>query len=145
VVGRIDDEHVPGELRPREALRHDSVARRQRRLQVLGQPRIVQQRLGLVVARHQPGVVAIDERDLVQCTELADLGEKRVRVILVVRPPRLERLLRRLHDFRRLSPRPTAHGATVPAGSLRNYGHLANASSGCGIAALTPLRSVPKE
>ena len=87
VVGRVDGEHVPGQRRAGQALGDDLAAAGQRGVHVLGQPRVVQRRPGLLVADDQPGRVPVGERDLVHRAGRADLREQRERVVAVVGHP----------------------------------------------------------
>ena len=91
VVRRVDDEHVPGQRRPRKALGDDLSAARQRGVHVLGQPRVVQRRPGLLVTDDQPGRVPVGEGDLVYRPGGPHLREQRERVVAVVVTPRVER------------------------------------------------------
>ena len=93
VVRRVDGEHVPGELGPREALGHDPAVQGERGVHVLGEPGVVERLAGLVVTHHQPGVVAVGQGDVVHRAELPDLGEEREGVVAVEGAPGAERRL----------------------------------------------------
>jgi hypothetical protein len=82
--GGVDGEHVPGQRRAGQALRDDLAALRQRGVQVLGQPRVVERRAGLVVADDQPRGVPIGQPYLVHRAGRAHLCEQRERVVPVV-------------------------------------------------------------
>ena len=87
VVGWVDGEHVPGERRSGQALGHDTGARRQGGVHVLGEPRVVECGQRLFVAGHQPGAVPVGQCHRMHRAEPADLGEHRERVVEVVGPP----------------------------------------------------------
>ena len=97
MIGRVDAEHVPGERRAGQALGDHAAVRRHRRVHVLGQPRVLQRDAGLLVAAHQPRAVPVGQGDRVHRTELADAGEQRERVVLVVCAPRRQCLFYRRH------------------------------------------------
>ena len=87
MIRRIHAEHVPCERRPGESLRHDIGARRQGRVHVLGQPRIVKSGARLIVTDDEPGGVPVGQLHLLDRADLADLGENWERVVPVVGPP----------------------------------------------------------
>ncbi len=62
-------------------------------MHVLGEPGVVERQPGLVVAHHQPGIVAVGQGDVVHRAELPDFGEEREGVVPVGGAPRLERRL----------------------------------------------------
>jgi hypothetical protein len=64
VVGRVDVEHVPGELRSRQAPGHDIAVSLQRGEHVLGDARVAQRLPGCVVAEHDPGPVTVGQAHL---------------------------------------------------------------------------------
>jgi hypothetical protein len=95
VVRRVDGEHVAGEGGPGQALRDDLTAVGERGVHVLGQPRVVQRCLRLVVADHQPGGVPVGEPHLVHRGRRTNLRKQRERVVAVVVTPRVERRMAR--------------------------------------------------
>ena len=58
-------------------------------------PRIVERRLGFLELNHQPGTVAVRERDGMHCAPFANLSEQRKGIVDVKRSPGLKRLLDR--------------------------------------------------
>ena len=91
VIRRIDGEHVPGEGGSGKPLGHDARIRCQGGVHVLRQPLIVERGASLVVADHEPGIVAVDKRHRVNRAAPADVGEHGKRVVAVVSSPRLQR------------------------------------------------------
>ena len=61
VIRWVHGEHVSGELRTREALSDDPAAQGERGVHVLGEPEVVERRLGLVVSYDEPGVMAVGQ------------------------------------------------------------------------------------
>jgi hypothetical protein len=101
VVGRVDAEHVPGQRGTGEAFGDDLAAARQRGVHVLGQARVVQRGLGLLVPHDQPRRVPVSEPGLVHRAGRANLREQRERVVPVEVTPRVERRMasvRRRHQ-----------------------------------------------
>ena len=61
VVGRVDVEHVPGELRPGQALGHDIAVVFERGEHVLGDARVVERLAGCVVPEYNPRRVTVGQ------------------------------------------------------------------------------------
>ena len=84
VIRRVDVEHVPGERRSRQTLGYHLVAGGLRGVHVLGQPRVVECGTRLVVADHEPGAVAVGQRDLVHGATVAEGAVEGERIVAVV-------------------------------------------------------------
>ena len=138
VVGRVDGEHVAGQRGSGQAFGDRAAVAGQRGVHVLGQPRVVQGRLGLVVAHDQPRRVPVGQAHRVRRARRAHLREHAVRVVAVVVTPRVERRMplcrlgRRSHQTPRVGPRrgrdgrkrgetPSAHRqrTVIPSALLR--------------------------
>ena len=84
VIRRVDVEHVPGEGRSGQTFGYHLVAGGLGRVHVLGEPRVVECGARLVVADHEPGAVAVGQRDLVHAATVAEGGEEGERIVAVV-------------------------------------------------------------
>ena len=87
VVGRVDVEHVPRELRPGQALGHDIAILFERGEHVLGDAGVAQRLAGCVVAEHDPGRMTVGEAHPLHRAPGPGLGEVTERVVADRRLP----------------------------------------------------------
>ena len=90
MIGWVDGEHVTRQGRSGETLGDHIAIGRERGLHVLRQPWVAERGTRFGIARDEPGIVPVGERDRVNCAELPHLLEEREWPVAVVVTPRGE-------------------------------------------------------